>query len=702
MALRWAKVMDMLKILAFLAALTVSAVAGIPYATEQIIADGDSDAVIIEKAAKVLPRPNQSAWMRMERTFFIHFGPNTFNHVEWGTGRERPADFKPTAFDAEQWVRAAKEAGGRMILPVCKHHDGFCLWPSRYTAHSVAASPWLAGKGDVLRAVTDAARKHGLTVGVYLSPADLYQLRTNTGNPDGYYGNGSAKRKSVIPTDPAGFKSNPAAPCVTVSGTFTYEVDDYNRYFLNQLYELLTEYGAIHEVWFDGANPSHGVKQAYDYAAWYDLIRRLQPRAVIFGKGPDGRWIGNESGNGRETEWSVVPLPVTPDDFNWPDMRGQDLGSRAKLKPGSHLWWYPAEADVPILHGWFWAPGKRARHAAELVETYYRTVGRNSVFLLNLSPDERGLVPDEQLAPLRLSSRIISETFAKNLADGGKLEADSSNPAHVSASALDGNLDTWWEAAAGKTAAELVLRLPSAVEFDVVSMQEAVDKRGQRIESFDLDVWDGAAWRAAETVEGRSTVGYKRLSRLKTPATTERVRLRINQSRLEPTLAEFGLFKQVPPPPPPKPKPVGVPPEGWTVIAADSEETARANNAARNAIDGDPATHWHSRWGRGEALPLSLTVDMGAARRIAGLVYLPRQDGNSNGTVSEYRFEVGEDGKGWTVSVEHGRFDNVKNNPIAQEIRFTPLRARYFRFTALREVDGKGCVSAAEISVLPE
>ena len=263
--------------------------------------------------------------MRLERTFFLHFGVNTFNEVEWGTGREEPSIFNPTELDANQWLGAAKNFGCKMFVLVCKHHDGFCYWPTRYTAHSVAASPWRYGKGDEVREVADAARAQGIKLAVYLSPADLYQLRTNPKNPAGYYGNGSSNVLSVIPTDPASFQSDPSKGRATTPGftNFTYVVDDYNRYFLNQLYELLTEYGPIGEVWFDGANPDPSVHETYNYAAWYDLIRRLQPGAVIMGKGPDVRWVGNEGGVGRTTEWSVIPLPTAPDKFNWPDMDGR-------------------------------------------------------------------------------------------------------------------------------------------------------------------------------------------------------------------------------------------------------------------------------------------------------------------------------------------------------------------------------------------
>lgn len=734
----------------------------IPYSTLQQISSGDSGTVIAEKAAKVLPRSNQTEWMRLERTFFIHFGPNTFRGVEWGDGREDPSIFNPTELDADQWVRSIKQAGGKMVVLVCKHHDGFNLWPTRYSDHSVAASPWRGGKGNLVREVADAAHKYGIELGVYLSPADLYQLRTNPKNPTGYYGDGSEKIRSVIPTDPSSFKTHPSMGRVPSPGfpTFTYNVDDYNRYFLNELYELLTEYGPIREVWFDGANPDPSVSEAYDYAAWYDLIRKLQPHAIIFGKGPDARWVGNESGIGRTTEWSVIPLPMSPDTYTWPDMTDQDLGSRAKLKAGSYLWWYPAEVNEPILSGWFWNAQKHVRTAADLVNIYYTSVGRNGNMLLNLSPDTRGLIPDNQLAHLRLMAQVIDETFAKDLAKGGKLTADTSTKANSPSLALDGNLDTWWEAAPGHTAATVTLTLPEPVTFDVVSLQEAVDHRGQRIESFSVDVWDGSKW---EQKDEQTTVGHKRLLRWDSPVTTDRVRIRITGARLEPTLAEVGLFKQAELVQAPlisdrdanggvtiggaKSFPVvyttdgtaptskstvysgtlialprggtvqaayvtpdgrlgmmaskyfaGLAPGGWTIVNVDSEGR---NDPAKNAIDGSPATFWQSSTDPDASSPHQITVDIGSLQRIAGFVYVPRQDGSHDGVVDTYRFETSEDGQNWTINIASGRFWNIENNPVLQEVSFAPVNARFFRFTALKVLGATGSASVAEISVLP-
>jgi len=748
-----------------------SAAPAIPYATEHVIAADDSPAVIAEKAAKVLPRPNQSAWMRLERTFFLHFGVNTFNEVEWGTGREEPSIFNPSELDAKQWLRAVKQLDGKMLVLVAKHHDGFSMWPTRYTAHSAAASPWRGGHGDLVREVSDAARGAGVKLGIYLSPADLYQLRTNPKNPAGYYGNSSPKLKSTIPTDPASFKSDPSKGRAATPGfkSYSYEVDDYNRYFLNQLYELLTEYGPVHEVWFDGANPDPSVQQTYDYGAWYDLIRKLQPNAVIMGKGPDVRWVGSESGYGRTTEWSVIPLPTAPDQFIWPDMQGGDLGSLAQLKAGSHLWWYPAETNVTILGNgqWFWARSKRPRPVTQLVDIYYSSIGRNGNLILNLSPDNRGLVPDDQVMALGQMAEIVRDTFARNLAAGAKVSADHAAPKHGAAAVLDGSLDTWWEAAQGRTGGTLTLALPKLVSFDVVSLQEAVDRRGQRIEAFAIETWNGSDWVAAKqiTSDALTTVGHRRLIRLQSPVTTDRVRVRITAARAQPTLAEVGLYKQsvdlLPPAiadrgsdgtvsishpaggklvytidgsVPTAGSPVytaplalpssgvvktarvmpdgrlgvigvrnfaGLSPRGWKVLSVDSEEVQQGNNGAALAIDGDSNTYWHTRWSADLKLPHAIAIDMGQVHRIAGFVYLPRQDGLLNGTAENYRFETSEDGVTWSTAVDRGTFSNVRNNPDLQEVRFAPVKARYFRFTALDEVWRNGWTSAAELSVIP-
>lgn len=729
----------------------------IGYATVQELLPSDSDARIVEKAAKLLPRENQVTWQRMEMTYFIHYGPNAFTGVEWGTGKESPSIFNPTALDATQWVREIRNAGGKMVMLVAKHHDGFCLWPSRYTAHDVASSPWLGGAGDLVKAVSAACAAEGLKFGVYLSPADLFQIESSSG----YYGNGSNTRTSTIPTEPASFLDAPSTGRTAPAGmpVFDYPVDDYNRYFLNQLYELLTEYGPVHEVWFDGANPKPGTSQTYNRAAWYDLIHRLRPEAVIAVKGPDARWVGNESGRARETEWSPLPVPVQPEAFGWGDMTAADLGSRAKLTRGSFLTWYPAEADVPVLHGWFWAPSKTARTASELVDIYFTSVGRNANLLLNLSPDNRGIIPDKQLSPLRAFSQVVRQSFATNLAAGAAATADSMQSGQAAANAIDDDLDTWWEPAAGQSTAALTLALPATVTFDVISLQEAIAQRGQRIESFAVDVRQGGAWSQCAAA---TTVGHKRLIRLASPVTGDGLRVRILQSRTEPTLATVSLHKLADLVPEPsiarstagmvtlsatagdtirytrdgaEPGPAsplyqspfsltaggtvkaiavrangsrslpssrtfGLAPTGWTATA----DSAQSTNAAALAIDGNPATYWHTAWdgsGQSGPQPHALTIDLGTATWMGGFTYLPRQDGATNGIVKRYRCQTSPDGNAWTNAAE-GAFDNIRNNPVEQTVRFAkPVRARWFRFVTLEEVDGRTFSSAAEISILP-
>ena len=730
----------------------------IDYATVQHLLSEDSDERIIEKAAKLLPHPRQVAWQRLETTYFIHFGPNTFTGREWGTGTESPSVFNPTALDAGQWIREIDRAGGKMVMLVVKHHEGFCLWPSRYTNHDVASSPWMDGKGDLVRAVARECTDRGIAFGVYLSPADLYQIESPPGFGSGLYGNGSRSVRSIIPTDPAAFRSSPGKGRTPPAGKprLEYTVDDYNRYFLNQLYELLTEYGPIAEVWFDGANPKQtDPPQSYDRRAWYDLIRTLQPAAVIAIKGPDARWVGNERGVARETEWSPLPIPNPPETHDWGDMTATDLGSRAKLTRGSHLTWYPAETDVPILHGWFWAHAKPVRTIPELIEIHYTSVGRNSNLLLNLSPDNRGLIPDNQLLPLRAMSQVIRQTFARNLAVGAGASADSEHPRQSADLAVDGDLDTWWEPGAGVSEAALILKLSENRSFDHVVLQEAIATRGQRIESHAVDVWDGRTWSEQATA---TTVGHKRILRFARPVTTDRLRIRILQSRTEPSLAEVSIFLGASPVEPPAiglrdsagkvaikvgtglairytldgsmpgvdatayTGPIAMPlggtlraiaidghshsfpvekhfpgpvPTRWKAISSGSWQAP--DHTAIRAVDDDPATYWHAD---SASRPNQLSIDMAEELWVRGFTYLPRT-GGGKGTVKSYRFEVSADGTHWNLAAA-GDFDNIRNNPVLQTVKIAkPVQARHFRFTAISDIDGSGHASAAEISVLP-
>ncbi len=479
-----------------------------------LIGAGDSLEDVVRKAAHVVPSPRQLSWQEMEFTGFLHFTVNTFTDREWGTGKEEPALFNPVELDARQWVRVCKDAGMNQLILTAKHHDGFCLWPSKQTEHSVKNSPWREGKGDVVREVSDACREAGLKFGFYLSPWDRHEPT---------YGNSPA----------------------------------YNAFFKNQLRELLTEYGPISEVWFDGAcgEGPDGRRQVYDWEGYYRLIRRLQPQAVIAIMGPDVRWVGTEKGYGRETEWSVVP--VLPQEWkNLPDdllqvpfsirfiPRGDrveaDLGSREKLKSATALAWYPSEVDVSIRPGWFYHSSQdgQVKTPEKLVDIYYSSVGRNSLLLLNIPPDRRGLIHENDSKSLQGMRNILEATFKTNFAQLAKTTANSESRNHRALNIVDRDKDTYWASEEAVKSGTIEFELEQEQTFDRALLQEYIQK-GQRLEEFLLQAWNGSTW---ETFARGTTVGYKRLLRFP-PVTAKKVRLIISSSRAAPAISEFGLFK---------------------------------------------------------------------------------------------------------------------------------------------------------------
>jgi alpha-L-fucosidase len=448
----------------------------------------DSPADIIRKAAHVAPSPRQLRWQELELTAFFHFGINTFTDREWGDGKEDLALFNPAQLDARQWIRVAKEAGIKQVILTAKHHDGFCLWPSQYTEHTIRNTPYKGGHGDIVREFADACKEAGMGFGLYLSPWD---------------------RNSSLYGDSA----------------------KYNDLFMNWLTELLTHYGKVDEIWFDGANGEgpNGKKQVYAFEAWYHLIRRLQPQAVIAIMGPDVRWVGTETGQGRLTEWSVLPVNASQQesiaansqtDMTFApigNMMNEDLGSRQQLMKASGLIWYPAETDVSIRPGWFYHDKEDAkvRTPAGLMDLYFSSVGRNSVLLLNIPPNRQGLISDADVRSLQGWRKDMDATFGVNLAAG----------AVVSTKDNDTTVTISYELAGEKT-------------FDVVSLQEKISV-GQRVEKFAVEAYSAGKW---TTIAEGTTIGYKRLIHF--PAVTaSRVRLHILSSRLNPVIAAFGLYK---------------------------------------------------------------------------------------------------------------------------------------------------------------
>jgi alpha-L-fucosidase len=467
-----------------------------------------SEAEIINIAANIVPSPRQLRWQKLELTAFFHFGVNTFSNREWGTGKEDPKIFNPSKLDANQWVKVAKDAGFKQVILTAKHHDGFCLWPTKTTQHSVKNSPWKNGNGDVVKEVADACKKQNIGFGIYLSPWD---------------------RNSPL-----------------------YGTDVYNDFFVKQLTELLTNYGRIDEVWFDGANGEgpNGKKQVYDFDRWYQLIRKLQPSAVIAIMGPDVRWVGTETGYGRETEWSVVPANnLNPEGIAagsqqaiafkpQGDMTGDDLGSRDKIINAKGLVWYPAETDVSIRPGWFYHPEEddKVKSPEKLLDIYFHSVGRNGVLLMNLPPDKEGLINEADIKNLKEWKRLRDEIFKNNLAKGAVINS----PNGINKKAiLDNKYDTYWTTKEEDTSATIELTLKNKSNFNVLMLQENVTI-GQRIENLIFEYWNGKQWK--NIIEG-TTVGYKRLWQFPN-VTTNKVRLKIISSRLNPTLSEMGLYLQ--------------------------------------------------------------------------------------------------------------------------------------------------------------
>jgi alpha-L-fucosidase len=460
---------------------------------------------LLEKAVRAVPSERQQRWQQLEFQAFVHFGMNTFTDREWGMGTEDPKLFNPTDFDAGQWAVALKAAGVRGLIVTAKHHDGFCLWPSRFTEHSVKSSPWRGGKGDVVREVADACRKGGLKFGVYLSPWDRHEPS---------YGDSPR----------------------------------YNEHFKNQLRELLTTYGEISEVWFDGAcgEGPNGKRQVYDWEGYWSLIRELQPGAVISIMGPDVRWIGNEAGICRESEWSVIPvarMDDRPDEKNPGGIAGldaqvKDLGSlnviEETAKRGGRLVWYPSQVDVSIRPGWFYhgAEDIKVKTLGHLLDIYYGAVGGNAQLLLNIPPDRRGRIHENDVLQLRQLGDVLRATFAVNLAANAKM---SMTLAVGLADAIPNQGRRTSRSYQSDRAFEYDFGSPKT--FNVAMIQEDI-KGGQRVEAFAFDIWDGQAWK--EIARG-TTIGYKRLCRVPT-VKASKVRLRILGERAPAWISNFGLF----------------------------------------------------------------------------------------------------------------------------------------------------------------
>jgi alpha-L-fucosidase len=422
-----------------------------------------------------LPSPTnaQLAWQRDELAMFLHFGVNTFTDKEWGDGTEDPRIFNPTAFDARQWARTARAAGFKAMILTAKHHDGFCLWPTRTTTHSVASSPWRNGEGDVVREFVTACRAEGLKPGLYLSPWD--------------------RNAAVYGDSPR-----------------------YNEFYIAQLTELLTQYGTIHEVWFDGANGEgpNGKRQTYDWPRTWSTVRRLQPDAVMFSDaGPDVRWIGNERGAAGTTNWSTV----RPEIVTVPGMSGDEVMRSLQDGDRDGTVWRPGETDVSIRPGWFHHPAEdaRVRTPEDLVQLYFTSVGRNSKLLLNVPPKRDGLLHEQDVSALRAMHSQLTALLSQHVA------ARATHQFRV----LPGQR------------AELITTLSNPALVDLIELREDI-ARGQRVARFQVEGHDGTTWRSL--VCG-TTIGYRRFESVRR-AHYHRFRVSLNECLAAPVTVEMHCY----------------------------------------------------------------------------------------------------------------------------------------------------------------
>ena len=668
----------------------------------------DSPEMIIEKAAHIVPTDNQLEALRDEFIAFIHFGPNTFTRMEWGNGMEDPRIFDLKELDTDQWCETMKEAGMKKVIFTAKHHDGFVLWQSRYTKHGIMSTGFRDGKGDVLKDLSTSCQKYGLKLGVYLSPADLFQIES----PTGLYGNLSKYTKRTIPHEV------PGRPFENKT-TFEFELDDYNEYFMNQLFELLTEYGPIHEVWFDGAHPKRKGGQQYKYSAWKDLIHSLAPEAVIFGR-EDIRWCGNEAGRTRDTEWNIIPYPENPDTTSYfPDMTDEDLGSREQLLKAKYLHYQQAETNTSIREGWFYRDDDRqcVRSADDVFDIYERAVGGNSTFLLNIPPNREGRFSAQDVSVLKEVGKRIRQTYGTDLlapADGPK-------------EWLDKDDTTFRAVIAGGEG--VVIETAKPVTVNRFILQEAIATNGERVERHALDAWVNGEWK--EIVEA-TNIGYKRILRFPN-VTTDKFRVRVLESRLVPAISEVAAYYY-------ESRPLRLTVRRneagavcvetlrqdfkWNTYEQDMASDLNAGFKIHYTTDGtmpnenSPEYKEPFVWDNGEVKAVailngrsgevcesllgydkrswkveidnsrSVTIRLDTPRILSGLAYTPQSDKEVQ-MIVKGAVKISDDGKTWKTAGAF-EFGNLKNDPTRRNFHFTEaVKARYVRLEANREIDSK-------------
>lgn len=663
-----------------------------------------------------VPSKNQMRWQEMEYYAFIHFSLNTYTDQSWGFGNEDINLFNPKKLDAREWVRVCKEAGMKGVIITAKHHCGFCLWPSKYTDYSVKNAPWKNGQGDIVRDVADACKEYGLKFGVYLSPWD---------------------RNSA-----------------------DYGKPEYITYFRNQLTELLTNYGPVFEVWFDGANGGTGYYGGaneerkidrttyYDWPNTYALVRKLQPNIVIWNDGGDRgdlRWVGTESGLVGETNWSQLNHTG---EVTWPMLHfGLEGGDS----------WVPAEVNTSIRPEWFYHPNEddKVKTVPQLLDTYYNSIGRNGSFLLNFP-----IMPDGTIHPTDVKhalemGKVVKETFAVNLAE--KATAEASNTRGGSAkfspqNTVDKNKDSYWATDDNVTKASLIMDLKKPTLFNRFLVQEYI-RLGQRVKGFTVEAYVDGNWK--EVTRG-TTIGYKRILRFPGVMATQ-VRFNITDSKAAPVISSIGLYDapvildaplitrnrqgevaiasgdigplfyytldgSTPTPQsqrftspvpttdgkvevkaiafdPSTGKSSPVTQEKFDICRKDWKIVGATDDAPYALLDGNPTTSW--KQGRDKRMPVDLVIDLGSEETLTGFKYFPDQGMWGPGIIADYEFSVSTDNANWTA-VDKGEFSNIKNNRVWQVKTFAPAKGRYIKLRALRNTDGNNDVGYAEVDVITQ
>ncbi|MDO6430295.1 alpha-L-fucosidase [Flavitalea sp. BT771] len=659
-----------------------------------------------------IPTENQVRWQEMEYYAFLHFSINTFTDQEWGSGGDDAKLFNPDSLDCRQWARVCKEAGMKGIILTAKHHSGFCLWPSKYTEYSVKNAPWKNGKGDIVRELSNACKEYGLKLGIYLSPWD--RNYADYGNPR------------------------------------------YITYFRNQLRELLTQYGDIFEIWFDGANGGSGYYGGanetrtidrttyYDWKNTYQLIRSLQPKIVIWNDGGergDLRWVGTEAGNVGETNWSLLN---DTGDVPWNMLHyGLENGNA----------WVPGEVNTSIRPGWFYHQYEdtKVKTLPHLLDIYYSSFGRNGTLLLNFPIDRHGLIhANDEKAAVQLAD-AVKEAFAVNLAEKAKVSASNIRgkaKAFVGDRATDGKKDTYWATDDGVTAASMTLDFGKPVTFNCFMAQEYI-RLGQRVRAFTVSAMVDGSWKELARA---TTIGYRRILRFPAVSAAQ-LKFTITDAKACPVIANIGVFNV--PPVLTAPAIIRNKEGKITIASADSQSvvyytlngnvptsqstkytgpvttdgkvevqavavdpsTGRSSPVSQEqfdmphtswkivgtddikaaaVIDGDPHSAWHQP--KGKNMPADLIIDMGEKVNLTGFRYLPDQ-GRHAGIITHYQLLVSQDGQEWKKADE-GEFSNINNNPLWQVKKFPPVNARYINLRAIHNTEGNDDAGYAEIDVI--